>query len=185
MKILEERADGIKLSVPPYRVDVQRPCDVVEDILRIYGYNNIDIPSTLNSTITVKGETDRSNKLQNLVGEQLAGCGFNEVLNNSLTKISYYSDLKENSVERGVNVMNPLSSDLGIMRQTLLFGGLENIQHNANRKVEDLRFFEYGNCYYFDPSRRNPEKNTVCLQRRLSPRSLARRKEQNRLMGTG
>ena len=158
MKILEERADGIKLSVPPYRVDVQRPCDVVEDILRIYGYNNIDIPSTLNSTITVKGETDRSNKLQNLVGEQLAGCGFNEVLNNSLTKISYYSDLKENSVERGVNVMNPLSSDLGIMRQTLLFGGLENIQHNANRKVEDLRFFEYGNCYYFDPSRRNPEK---------------------------
>ena len=158
MKIIEENADGIKLAVPPYRVDVQRPCDVVEDILRIYGYNNVEIPSTLNSTITIQGEADRSNKLQNLVGEQLVGCGFNEVLNNSLTKTSYYDGLDTYSLAKGVSIMNPLSSDLGTLRQTLLFGGLENIQRNINRKVEDLRFFEYGNCYRFDEKRRNPEK---------------------------
>lgn len=158
MKIISETADGIVLSVPPYRVDVQRPCDVVEDILRIYGYNNVEIPTTLKSSLTIKGENDRSNKLQNLVAEQLVGCGFNEILNNSLTKSAYYTDLKSYPANHEVKLLNPLSSDLSVMRQTLLFGGLESIARNSNRKNADLRFFEYGNCYYFDESKKNPDK---------------------------
>lgn len=149
MKILEDREDGLKLAVPPYRVDVTRPCDVVEDILRIYGYNNIEIPSAINSTLTIEGEEDRSHKLRNLVSEQLVGYGFNEIMNNSLTKVSYYEPLQQMSLDKAVKIMNPLSSDLGVMRQTLLFGGLENIQRNLNRKIDDIRFFEFGNCYHY------------------------------------
>jgi len=162
MKILEETSGGVKLSVPPYRVDVQRPCDVVEDILRIYGYNNVEIPNTLKSSLTIKGEDDRSNKLQNLIGEELVGCGFNEILNNSLTKAIYYNDLNSYSAEHSVKLINPLSSDLSVMRQTLLFGGLESIARNANRQNADLRFFEYGNCYCFDASKRDAEKVLSC-----------------------
>lgn len=159
IKIISEDENGIRLAVPPYRVDVKRPCDVVEDILRIYGYNNVKIPPVLKSAITAEGEIDRSNKLQNIIGEQLAGCGFNEIMNNSLTKTSYYDGLEEHSADKGVSVLNPLSSDLGMLRQTLLFGGLETIRHNANRKAEDLRFFEFGNCYCYDKTaRRNTDK---------------------------
>lgn len=158
MKIVAETADGLSLLVPPYRVDVQRPCDVVEDILRIYGYNNVEIPTSLKSSLSVKGETDKSVKLQNLVAEQLVGCGFNEILNNSLTAASYYDGLETFKPENLVRVMNPLSNDLNVMRATLLFGGLESIQHNANRQNADLRFFEFGNCYHFHAERRNPEK---------------------------
>lgn len=154
MKITAETAEGLTLQVPAYRVDVQRPCDVVEDILRIYGYNNVEIPASLKSSLTVKGEVDKSNKLQNLVAEQLVGCGFNEILNNSLTKAAYYDPLVTYASERLVRLLNPLSNDLNVMRQTLLFGGLESIAHNANRKNADLRFFEYGNCYRFDASRK-------------------------------
>ncbi len=162
MKILEETAEGIKLAVPPYRVDVQRPCDVVEDILRVYGYNNVEIPDSLKSSLTIKGENDRSNKLQNLIGEELVGCGFNEILNNSLTKVVYYNDIKSYPIEHAVKLINPLSSDLSVLRQTLLFGGLESIARNANRQNADLRFFEYGNCYYFDESKRDAEKVLSC-----------------------
>lgn len=162
MKILEETAEGIKLAVPPYRVDVQRPCDVVEDILRVYGYNNVEIPDSLKSSLTIKGENDRSNKLQNLIGEELVGCGFNEILNNSLTKVAYYNDIKSYPIEHAVKLINPLSSDLSVLRQTLLFGGLESIARNANRQNADLRFFEYGNCYYFDESKRDAEKVLSC-----------------------
>ena len=149
MKILEETSEGLKLQVPPYRVDVQRPCDVVEDILRVYGYNNIEIPSSVKSTLNVKGDEDRSHRLQNLIAEQLVGCGFNEILNNSLQRAAYYDCVESYPSARLVKLMNPLSSDLNAMRQTLLFGGLECITHNANRKNADLKFFEFGNCYYF------------------------------------
>lgn len=158
MKIINETAEGLTLAVPPYRVDVQRDCDVIEDILRIYGYNNVEIPTTLKSSLTTKGENDKSNKLQNLVAEQLVGCGFNEILNNSLTKAAYYEHLESYPSNRLVMLMNPLSTDLNCMRQTLLFGGLESISHNANRKNADLKFFEFGNCYYFDADKKNPEK---------------------------
>ena len=162
MKIEEEAAEGITLSIPPYRVDVQRPCDVVEDILRIYGYNNVEIPLALKSSLTTKNKEDRSHRLQQLVAEQLVGCGFNEILNNSLTKAAYYDGNETYRPENLVNLMNPLSNDLNVMRQTLLFGGLESISHNANRKSVDLRFFEYGNCYYYNKEKKDAEKVLAC-----------------------
>ena len=158
MKIVDETAEGLTLDVPPYRVDVQRDCDVIEDILRIYGYNNVEIPTTLKSSLTTKGEVDYSQKLQNLISEQLVGCGFNEILNNSLTAASYYEGSETYKNENLVYLMNPLSNDLNVMRQTLLFGGLESIQHNANRKNADLKFFEFGNCYFYNAEKKNPEK---------------------------
>ena len=157
MKVVAETAQGLTLQVPAYRVDVQRPCDVVEDILRIYGYNNVEIPTAVKSSLTIKGDVDRSNKLENLVAEQLVGEGFREILNNSLTKEAYYQQLRTYAPEHLVHVLNPLSSDLNVMRQTLLFGGLESIAHNVNRKNGNLRFFESGNCYFFDADRRTPD----------------------------
>jgi phenylalanyl-tRNA synthetase beta chain len=158
MKVVEENSDGFTLAVPPYRVDVQRDCDVIEDILRIYGYNNVEIPTTLKSSLTTKGDVDKSNKLQNIVAEQLVGCGFNEILNNSLTCGAYYDGLETYPAANLVKLLNPLSNDLNSMRQTLLFGGLESIAHNSNRKNSDLKFFEYGNCYYYHEERRTEEK---------------------------
>ena len=158
MKITGETPEGLSLLVPPYRVDVQRPCDVVEDILRIYGYNNVEIPTSVKSSLSVKGDVDKSVKLQNLVSEQLVGCGFNEIMNNSLTAATYYEGLETYKPENLVQLMNPLSNDLNVMRATLLFGGLESIQHNANRKNADLKFFEFGNCYHFNAEKKNPEK---------------------------
>ena len=159
MKIVLETPGALILDVPPYRVDVQRPCDVVEDILRIYGYNNVEIPTTLHSSLTTKGEEDKSNRLQNLVAEQLVGCGFNEILNNSLTRAAYYDALQAYPADRLVRLLNPLSADLNVLRQTLLFGGLESIARNANRKNADLKFFEFGNCYHYDAAKAgDPER---------------------------
>lgn len=157
MKVVEETAEGLLLDVPAYRVDVQRPCDVVEDILRIYGYNNVEIPTQLKSSLTILGEEDKAYHLQNVIGEQLVGCGFREILNNSLTKTSYYTELNKYTEETTVKVMNPLSSDLGVMRQSLLFGGLESICRNVNHKMPNLRFFEFGNCYHYSPEKKNDE----------------------------
>ena len=151
MKVLSEDADGLLLEVPAYRVDVQRPCDVVEDILRIYGYNNVEIPTQLKSSLVIKADEDRKHKLQNLVSEQLVGAGFNEILNNSLTKTAYYDN------PQLVRIMNPLSQDLGVMRQTLLYGGLESVEYNVKRKAQNLRFFEFGNVYFYDPEKQNDE----------------------------
>ena len=153
MNILSETAEAMTIEVPAYRVDVQRPCDVVEDILRIYGYNSVEIPTQLKGSLVIKGDEDRKHKLANLVSEQMVGEGFNEILNNSLTKAAYYGD----DQDKLVKIMNPLSSDLNVMRQTLLYGGLESIAHNANRKNQNLRFFEFGNVYYFDPEKKNDD----------------------------
>lgn len=157
MEIKSECSHGLELSVPSYRVDVRRPCDVVEDILRIYGYNNVEIPTQLKSSLTIQGDEDRAAHLENLVGEQLVGCGFHEILNNSLTKTSYYHDLNRYPEKSTVKIMNPLSTDLGVMRQTLLFGGLESIMRNVNRKQTNLRFFEFGNCYKYVAEQDNQE----------------------------
>lgn len=154
MKIESENAEMLRLTVPAYRVDVQRPCDVVEDILRIYGYNNVEIPTTLKSSLSVKGDADRSHKLQNLVSEQLVGEGFNEILNNSLQKGAYYEGLESYKEENLVKLLNPLSQDLNSLRQTLLFGGLESISRNISYKNPNLRLFEFGNCYNFDADRK-------------------------------
>ncbi len=161
VEINAETEDGLDITVPAYRVDVQRPCDVVEDILRIYGYNNVEIPTQLKSSLVTKSFEDQRHKLQNLVSEQLVGSGFNEILNNSLTKKAYYQELNAYPEETLVSIVNPLSSDLNVMRQSLLFGGLESIMRNANRRMQNCRFFEFGNCYHHYNDKRddnNPMK---------------------------
>jgi len=148
IKIVSQDNEGYELQVPAYRVDVQRDVDIIEDILRIYGYNNIEIGLTLKSNLSFVSKPD-SYKLQNLISEQLTAQGFNEVLNNSLTKGSYYNDLTSFPAVNSVKMLNALSSDLNVMRQTLLFGGLENIAYNVNRRNADLKFYEFGNSYYY------------------------------------
>lgn len=155
MQILEETETGLKLRVPAYRVDVNRPCDVVEDILRIYGYNNIAIPALVKSSLNIKEKEDKFNKLVNLLSEQLASAGFREIMTNSLTKEAYYNQLQSYPSQRLVRILNPLSTDLNVMRQTLLFGGLESIVRNANRQNGNLMFFEFGRCYHFDAEKKN------------------------------
>jgi phenylalanyl-tRNA synthetase beta chain len=122
--------------------------DVIEDILRIYGYNNIEIGDSLKSNLSFVFKPDTI-QLQHMISEQLTAQGFNEILNNSLTKAAYYSDSSLYPSENCVKILNPLSSDLNVMRQTLLFGGLESIAYNINRKNPDLKFYEFGNCYYY------------------------------------
>ena len=147
MQIVSETEEGLTIDVPVYRIDVQRDVDVIEDILRIYGYNNVEFSDSVKSNLSYQTPTDRSYKLQNLISEQLCGCGFNEILNNSLTRSAYYDILETYPASHCVMLMNPLSADLNCMRQSLLFGGLESIEHNAKRKNGNIRFFEFGNCY--------------------------------------
>lgn len=140
-----------ELLVPTYRVDVRRPCDVVEDILRIYGYNNVETGTSVRSALSSKSRADVDNTLRNIIGEQLTAVGFNEILNNSLTAERYYEDLAEYPLDTCVRLLNPLSSDLAVMRRTLLFGGLESMAHNINRKQSDLLMYEFGNVYARNP----------------------------------
>ena len=149
IEILSKNGTIWQLAVPRYRVDVQRECDVVEDILRIYGYDNVEFPEKLNTSLAYGVKPDPE-KLRRKIAEQLTAQGFNEILNNSLTKISYYEPLQQMPLASCVKIMNPLSQDLGVMRQTLLFGGLESIARNANRKNSDLKFYEFGNCYHYN-----------------------------------
>ncbi len=160
INIKSETAEALQLEVPTYRVDVQRDVDVIEDILRIYGYDNVDGGSHLNSSIAYSPKPDTM-KLQNIVSEQLTAGGFHEILNNSLTKISYY--VPENGFAEGttINVMNPLSADLGCMRQTLLFGGLEGIAYNENRRNGDIKFYEFGNCYHRNPTKESTNEQPL------------------------
>ncbi|MDR1652443.1 MAG: phenylalanine--tRNA ligase subunit beta [Prevotellaceae bacterium] len=148
IKILEANEAMYKLQVPPYRVDVQRDVDVIEDILRIYGFNNVEITTSVKSAIQYSGKPNR-HRLQQLVSEQLTAQGFNEILNNSLTKEAYYVGLTSFPSANCVKLLNPLSSDLNVMRQTLLFGGLESIARNINHQNANLKFYEFGNCYHF------------------------------------
>lgn len=151
IEIAAQEGDTYHLLVPRYRVDVQRECDVVEDILRIYGYNNIEFPQKVNTNLVYSQKPDTV-MLQRRISEQLTAQGFNEILNNSLTKISYYEHSEVYPIANAVRIKNPLSADLAVMRQTLLYGGLESIVRNANRKNSDLHFYEFGNCYHFDSS---------------------------------
>lgn len=148
-----ENPDMLHLKVPTYRVDVYRPCDVVEEILRVYGYNNIEIGDEMHVSLSQRGATDESYDMQQIVSEQLTATGFNEIMNNSLTAVSYYENSELMPLANCVRLMNPLSNDLGVMRQTLLYGGLESIAHNVNRKMPDLKFYEFGNVYKFNPEK--------------------------------
>ena len=181
MEILSQSNEGMTLSVPAYRVDVTRPCDVAEEILRIYGYDNVKVPAQLRSSLTVKGQLDKANKLQQLVSEQLVGAGFNEILNNSLTKTAYYEDnVHDYPISHAVRLLNPLSRDLAVMRQTLLYGGLETLERNINRKCCDLRCFEFGHCYHFNPEKLSSpnERHTASKN---NPRLLAPYSEEQHL----
>lgn len=162
MRIVDETAEGLILDVPVYRIDVQRDVDVIEDILRIYGYNNVEFSDQVKSNLSYQTATDRSWKLQNMISEQLCGAGFNEILNNSLTRSAYYSDLTTYPEAHCVMLMNPLSADLNCMRQTLLFGGLESIEHNLKRKQHMIRFYEFGNCY--DYNRENKKEGEALAE---------------------
>lgn len=147
MIIEKEDGDLLLLKVPPYRVDVRREADVIEDILRIYGFNNIEVPSQVHSILSYAKNPDVY-KLRNTVSDLLASNSFNEIMNNSLTKMSYYEEMESYSLENCVAIVNPLSSDLNCLRRNLLFGGLESISYNVNRKNTNLRFFEFGKDYF-------------------------------------
>ncbi len=145
IKIIAENETGLKLSVPPYRVDVQREADVIEEILRIYGYNNIPVSETVHSALSYIQKPDKE-KVVNLVSDLLSGNGFLEIMSNSLTRSAYYE--KEAGEDKElVRISNPLSSDLNVMRKNLLYGALESLIYNINRKNPDLRMFEFGNTY--------------------------------------
>lgn len=143
VKILEQTGAGLKLSVPAYRVDVTREADVIEEILRIYGYNSVPLPATMTSSLSYLEKPDRE-KVKNEVASLLTGNGYHEIMNNSLSNASYYIDSKTFPQNLSVKLLNPLSNDLNVMRQTLLFGGLEVILYNTNRQHPDLQLFEFG-----------------------------------------
>lgn len=160
---LEIDADGegdtLHLQVPRYRVDVTRPCDVVEEVLRVYGYNNVEFGMEMHATLSQKNATDFSFDEQNVVSDMLTARGYQEIMNNSLTAIDYYNGNEVFPLEKCVSLLNPLSRDLGVMRQTLLYGGLESIRRNVNRKAPDLRLYEFGNVYSRRPDvESTPEK---------------------------
>ena len=147
IEILEESDDTLKLSVPPYRVDVQRECDVIEEILRVYGFNSVSIPSSLKSSLIVNDGIPQE-KVVKEISNLLVNNGFNEILNNSLTKKEYYKSLDSVLEENHIELLNPLSQDLNILRRNLLFGGLESITRNQNMKNPNLKFFEFGKTYW-------------------------------------
>jgi phenylalanyl-tRNA synthetase beta chain len=142
--------------VPPYRVDVNREADVIEEILRIYGYNNVPVSETQKSSLSYTVKPDRE-RMVNKVSDLLCGSGFTEIMSNSITPSAYYDKLKSYPAQRLVRLVNPLSNELNVMRQTLIFGGLEAIVHNINRKNPDLKLFEFGNCYFFNPDNKNKD----------------------------
>ncbi len=150
---VETSGDHLHLHVPTYRVDVRRPCDVIEDFLRIYGYNEIAMSPELHACLSFKAPVDAADDLRRIIAEQLTGAGWTEILNNSLTAENYYENLTQYPAVDCVHLLNPLSQDLNVMRQTLLFGGLESIAHNINRRNPDAAFYEFGNVYFRDPSK--------------------------------
>ncbi|MDR2893942.1 MAG: phenylalanine--tRNA ligase subunit beta [Alistipes sp.] len=153
-------ADVLRVAVPPYRVDVQREADLVEEVLRIYGYNNIPEPARFRSSLTVAPKFDRD-RLQNTASEFLTSAGFNETMSNSLTRASYYEGLAAYPAAQCVRILNPLSGELGVMRQTLLFGALEAVALNTAHRNADLKLYEFGNCYFYDPAKKEARQENL------------------------
>ncbi len=148
--VIEREEDGVlHVAVPPYRVDVQREADLVEDVLRIYGYNNVEIPTHVNSTLSFVQKPDKT-RLVNTVSDFLTARGYTEIMSNSLTKAAYYENLKCYKAENCVKILNPLSADLNVLRQSLVFNALEAVALNINHKNADLKLYEFGNCYYYN-----------------------------------
>lgn len=156
IKILKEEQDTMLIEVPPYRVDVTREADIIEEILRIYGYNNVPLSDTLNYSISYSQKPDNE-KLVNKVSDLLCGSGFTEIMSNSITTSLYYGKLKSFPESRLVRILNPLSNELNVMRQTLIFSGLEAIIHNINRKNANLKLFEFGKTYFYCPENKTDD----------------------------
>ena len=149
-EFLERSGNCVKVAVPSYMIDVYRECDIVEEILRIYGYNNIELPQAMRMSVNAPQKPEPE-QVRKSIADFLAANGFVETMNNSLTKSEYYSKLKTFPEEKCVRIMNPLSSDLNVMRQTLLLNGLEVIAYNMNRQMTNIKTFEYGSVYSFNP----------------------------------
>jgi phenylalanyl-tRNA synthetase beta chain len=149
IKIISEDGSNWELSVPAYRVDVKREIDVIEEILRIYGFNNIPVPEKINASLSYGSKPNRE-KLQNIVSEMLSNNGFSEIMANSLTKGEYVNSAsaKHLSAEQNVIMLNPLSSDLAALRQSMIFSGLESIAYNLNRRESNLKIYEFGKVYF-------------------------------------
>jgi phenylalanyl-tRNA synthetase beta chain len=163
IEIEEETQEYLNLKIPTYRVDVQRDVDVIEEILRIYGYNNIEISEKLNTSLTYSAGIDREKYVQT-ISDILTGLGFHEIMSNSITNDNYYDQIKAYPKDKLVYLHNPLSNDLNCMRQTLLFGGLESISYNYNHQRPDLKLFEIGNSYRLNGELSDPEKDHSILQ---------------------
>jgi phenylalanyl-tRNA synthetase beta chain len=149
IQLVKEQSDGLVLSIPTFKVDVTREADVIEEILRIYGYDNVDMPGRLKSSLSFAIKPDTEN-IRSLVSDMLTSKGYTEVMNNSLTRSKYTVEIPGYDPEENVQILNPLSSDLDVLRQSLLFGGMESIVYNINRKIPDLKIFEFGRIYRYD-----------------------------------
>ena len=150
IEIVSDNSDVLSLKVPQYRVDVQRDVDIIEEVMRIYGLNNIEIPLSVKSTISYANKPD-TDRVVNKISDFLSSNGFHEIMSNSLTRSTYYDELKSFPIEKCVRIANPLSQDLNVMRQTLLFSALEAVELNANRRSTNLKLYEFGNCYFYNP----------------------------------
>ncbi len=155
--IVKETDISITASVPTYRYDVRREADLIEEILRIYGYNNVEFGDKVNASLSFYPKPDRD-KVMNTIADLLSSNGFHEIMNNSLCKASYAEKIPGFHSDNNVMIYNPLSSDLDAMRQSLLFGGLESVQYNQNRRITDLKIFEFGTTYFLDTKKTDPEK---------------------------
>lgn len=161
IEITDIADEVLYLKVPNYRVDVTRPCDVVEEILRIYGYNNVEFDLEMHATLSQKGDTDLHCQLQEEISQMLSGAGFSEIMNNSLTSVSYYENNSVFAEENCVHIINPLSRDLSVMRRTLLYGGLESAAHNINRKCTDIQMYEFGNIYFNNTEKQSTSESPL------------------------
>ena len=166
--IIAEKEKGLLLEIPTYRVDVTRPIDVVEEILRIYGFNNVDITSKVSLTLNQNRNINYTDKLQNSISNLLVSNGFYEIMTNSLSKISYYTNNNEHLLENTVTLLNPLSNDLAALRQTLLYSALEVVSYNINRQNNDLKLFEFGKCYIIPEASKNDKVEYYHEENRLS-----------------
>jgi phenylalanyl-tRNA synthetase beta chain len=167
IEIVNKNNDKLTLDIPTYRVDVKKEADVIEEILRIYGYNNVEISNHVNSTLSYTEKPDKE-KLVNIVSDMLSANGFAEIMCNSLNPATWYEQHEDFENEKLVMLANPLSSDLNAMRQSLMYGGLSSVMWNLNRQNSDIRFYEFGNCYFY----RKPQESYPNVENFTEKRSL-------------